>query len=237
MFKDYLKVAPCELIKSGLVLWLDGKDFTNNPISTVWRDRSGSGNNVIPNGMAYTTSSGSTGDGRVAFDGIDDYGVIPYNSNLSLLGNDFTITSVVKFNSTSINHMLSSRRISISSNYEYVFYYDGVNSRLTFSYTLNGTTTLAVYASFVPNINTIYNITIKRLGGNLYFYVNGIFLSSGTIAGTIYQATTVTLIGASVSAGSYGNFLNGTLKISLQYNRALTDTEMLQNGNAIKLGW
>ena len=58
---------------SGLVLYLDGEDFTNNPQTTTWADRSDAGNDGTASHFAYTTSSGSTGTTNcVRFDGTND---------------------------------------------------------------------------------------------------------------------------------------------------------------------
>lgn len=70
------------IVTDGLVLWLDGEDFSNDPATTTWVDKSGNGNDAIANGFAYTSESGSDGNGSVVFDGVDDYFTIDVNNAL-----------------------------------------------------------------------------------------------------------------------------------------------------------
>lgn len=83
------------IAEDNLLLWLDGKDFTNAPNTTTWLDKSGNGYNMAMNGMSYTTSSGSDGANGVIFDGVKDFGQIADNADIELTVN-WTIELNVK---------------------------------------------------------------------------------------------------------------------------------------------
>lgn len=224
------------IVKDGLVLWLDGKDFKNYPPTTNWIDKSDKGNNAVPSGFAYTAVSGSDGNGGgVIFDGVNDVCIVPQSNLMSLLGNNFTLGITLKFNSMPLNynHMLFCRRAGVGVNYEYIFYYTQIGN-FVFTYTLDGQNMISLSFPYVPTIGVEYDIVLKRLDNKLYLIVNNVQNSVvNTITGIIYQSNTNLLLGASVS-GAYNNFLNGTVKRFFQYNRSLTDTEILKNYNAIK---
>jgi len=224
------------IIINGLVLYLDGKSFTNSPPSTVWNDKSGQNNNATANSFNYTTSSGSDNNGGVVFDGIDDLFTIPSTgSSLSLLGNNFTLDFVCKFNALpTTNQMLSSRRTAMSVNSEYIFYYNGSTYSFIFTYTTDGST--SVSCSFPVTISTgiWYDIVLKREKGNLYLVINGITNSTtNSISGSLYQSAANLALGASLNT-VYGNMLNGVVKRVLQYNRSLSGPEIIQNYKTAK---
>ena len=68
----YMKVASPEIVKNGLVLWLDGHDYSNLVPSTTLRDRSGTGNNGTITSFSNTAASGNTLDEGIRFDGSND---------------------------------------------------------------------------------------------------------------------------------------------------------------------
>ncbi len=61
-----------DIVKDGLVLWLDANDKTSYPgTGTTWRDLSGLNNSgLLTNGPTFDTANG----GSIVFDGSDDYG-------------------------------------------------------------------------------------------------------------------------------------------------------------------
>jgi len=60
-----------DIVKDGLVLWLDANDKTSYPgTGTTWRDLSKGGNNgTLTNGPTFDSGNG----GSIVFDGADDY--------------------------------------------------------------------------------------------------------------------------------------------------------------------
>lgn len=80
-----------EIIKSGLVMELSGRNFFNDPPTSLLQDRSGNGNVGTPSGFAYIAESGSDGAGGIAFDGVNDIITVPDDATLNLGTGAFTI--------------------------------------------------------------------------------------------------------------------------------------------------
>jgi hypothetical protein len=95
-------VAPASLstiVTNGLILNIDAGNMASYPgTGTAWTDLSGLNNTVtLVNGTTYSSANGGT----MVFDGVNDYGVGAYNSNLDLSTNNFTLEGW--FNSTSFS--------------------------------------------------------------------------------------------------------------------------------------
>ena len=222
------------IVKNGLVLYLDGKDFSNSPPASSWTDKSGN-NNATPSNFAYTPSSGSDNNGGVVLDGVDDKATISNSSILKLGVSDFTLGFTFKTNSQTNYQQLLSRRNSASSNIEYYFAYNGAANSIDFKYSTDGVTPLLCSFPFTPITGQIYDLSLKRSGNNLYLYINSIqHTTVNTINGSLYLSNADLIIGALNSNGVYGSFLGGTIKRILQYNRALSNTEILRNYSTIK---
>ena len=223
------------IVKDGLVLWLDGKDFTNSPPTSQLRDRSGNDNNATPSGMVYTSLSGSDGNGGIVFDGIDDILTVPYSSPMKLGGNDFTIGTTIIFDNNSLYQVIMTRRKTPVISNEYSFYFANATGTIEFKYTTDGATNIPLSFTFVPVVGVQYDICLKREGDNLYLFINGVKHNTvNTIAGTVFNSNEPLLLGALRNDTVYNSFLIGKIKRILQYNRALTDTEILQNYNTTK---
>lgn len=224
-----------DIVKNGLVLWLDGKDFTNSPPTSQLRDRSGNGNNATPIGMAYTTSSGSDGSNGIVLDGVNDCLTVPNNSAFDFKGENFTILFNVNLKAINDIQGFLCKRLSYLSNNSVDFRYTSVGT-INFIYTTNGTAGINLSFPYILLINTNYNICLKREGEILSLFINGIFIISKTM-GTdiIFTSPENVLIGALNTDGNKVYPLNGTLKNMLIYkNKALTDAEIKQNYNASK---
>ena len=235
LIKHSIPMQRKNIVKDGLVLWLEGEDFTNSPPTSLLRDRSGNGNNATPSGMAYTVSSGSDNNGRIALDGIDDKMTIPYADTMKLGGNDFTLEVTTSIDTLSTFQVLMSRRLMVFTSIEYMFAYENGANNIEFRYTLDGTTLTILKFYFCPVIGVVYDLCLKRVGNNLYLLVNGVqHTTVNTLTGTLFNSTDNLIIGALKIEGGYSSMLYGKSKRILQYNRALTDAEILQNHNASK---
>ena len=225
-----------DVVRNGLVLWLDGKDFSNSPATTSWRDRSGNGNDATPTNFAYTASSGADGVGGVMFDGVDDRFVVQHNSIFNIENKDFTWQ--FKFNLkniSSVNHMFLAKRLGVNADMEYIFYYNSSTKAFVFNTTQNGSVTVGNSAPFIPIINQKYTVTLMRKGNILYFYVDSVKIYEVAFTVSVHVSTNQLAIGASpLGDGTWANVVDGSIFIGLFYNRALTNTEILQNYNATK---
>lgn len=74
--------------------WLNGRNFTNSPQTTVWTDLTGNGYNASCAGFNYTALSGSDGDDGLVFSGTSRAIVSNFNQSI---GANFTISFWAKF--------------------------------------------------------------------------------------------------------------------------------------------
>lgn len=214
LIKNTMLMARKNIVKSGLVLWLEGKDFTNTPQTTSWRDRSRLGNNGTPINMAYTTSSGSDGVGGVVFDGVDDSCSLPLNLTTGNYTLEFrgVITASEYLFDTLVGRMIASLGSSFSDGY--IGFYDGVwkNFGVTFP--------LGVLTHFL--------ITFDKDNTVATLYLNNIMIGTQPYAWKDISGGTRIM---SNNAGSE-NHTSGKLKLFRVYNRILNGSERTQNYNA-----
>ena len=214
------------IVKNGLVLHLDGRDFKNSPPTAIWKDRSGLGNNAIPSGMAYTNVSGSDGLGGVKFDGIDD----AISLGTSNVGDSDTFTIETKFIMPTTTSKCILSKCSLLSSARFIIDSAGDGSKLRFfGYTAGGgvagdTTGITV------NIGTLIYGTFIYDGNNFKIYINGIFQKSTPITSTLMPIANNFNIGNRSING--GEIFDSTIKTIKVYNRALTDVEILKNYKA-----
>ena len=208
-----------DIVKNGLVLWLDGKDFTNSPPTGLLRDKSGNGNNATPIGMAYTTTSGSDNNGGIAFDGVDDIMI----SNLAMSQNSYTIQLKVKC----LYHTMWKGIISLVDvagiNRIATLYYDQNAGVLSF------TTNNNMNLSFAYILNTVMDITLVFNGTTKKVFINGIQVAS--ISGNVFTSSIGKVCLGNSNITEFSKSICYSAKV---YNRALTNAEILQNYNASK---
>ena len=215
-----------QIVRNGLVLYLDGKDFSNSPPTSLWNDRSGLGNNATPSGMAYTTSSGSDGVGGVVFDGVDDY-VDCGNKPVFDFTGEFTLEYKMKQINTATGwEWLICKNIDSNSTQGYMLAVDG-GKALRFAAGGSGVT-----VALTPQSNTMYHIFgVYKPSQYLKLVVNGVTTTKLTSPSSIIpDATNPLTIGRTMYYVS--TYFNHVSKLARVYNRALTDTEILQNYNA-----
>lgn len=214
------------IVTDGLVLYLDGKDFTNSPPTTTWVDKSGLVNDATPSGMAYTTASGSDGLGGVMFDGVDDIVTL----GVSTVGDSASFTIELKFVMTA-NAMrtLVSKANGLTTNAKMLIDVYPAGTIRFFGYnTLNATIGDTVGVNVVAG--TLAYGTFVFDGTNFKTYINGILKQSTAGTGTLKTILNNFNIGHRFNSAFY----NDSIKMVKVYNRALTDLEIVQNYNASK---
>ena len=214
------------IVTDGLVLYLDGKDFTNSPPTTTWIDKSGLGNNATPSGMAYTTASGSDGSGGVMFDGIDDIA----NLGVNTVGDSGSFTIELKFvMCTSSQKTLISKANGLLANARILIDVYPANTIRFFGYnTLDATTGDSVGVAVVAG--TLAYGTFIFDGTNFKTYIDGVLKQSTAGIGILKPILNNFNIGHRFNSAFYNN----SIKSVKVYNRALTDSEIVKNYNASK---
>jgi hypothetical protein len=205
------------LVTSGLTLNLDAGWTNSYSGTTSWRDISGNGKTgTLTNGPAF--NSGNTGS--IYFDGTDDFCVVPSSSLNGLSSGSISVW--VKFLNLNFQYVLSLPNSSGNNGFDILIENGKLDSYLQ---ALNSAGSTG--SQFVPKLGIWYNIVTTYDGTTHKLFVNGILISSVGRSGTIRNGIGQTFLGRFSSGfGAYSN--NYTSNAQL-YNRALSQTEILQN--------
>jgi hypothetical protein len=210
-----------DIITNGLVMNLDAGFTPSYPTTaTTWYDVSSGGNNgALTNGPTFNSGNG----GSIVFDGVDDYATVS-SLNLTGITENFTFITVIKFptfnNGGAIVWQAFSSYWALMTNTSF--------GAANLTFTTRGTRGQAAVSSTLT-ANQWYYVVCKREAGVNSLYINN----------TIYTYTSdVSSPGGTLfKIGTDGNnnyFFNGNLALIQLYNRALTQTEIMQNYNAQK---
>lgn len=205
------------LVTSGLTLNLDAGWTNSYSGTTSWRDISGNGKiGTLTNGPAF--NSGNTGS--IYFDGTDDFCVVPSSSLNGLSSGSISVW--VKFLNLNFQYVLSLPNSSGNNGFDILIENGKLDSYLQATNSAGSTG-----SQFVPKLGIWYNIVTTYDGTTHKLFVNGVFISSVGRSGTIQNGIGQTFLGRFSSGfGAYSN--NYTSNAQL-YNRALSQTEILQN--------
>jgi hypothetical protein len=215
------------IVKNGLVLWLDAANTKSYPRSgTSWADLSGNGNTgVLTNGPTFNSAN----NGGIVFDGVDDYVQL---SNPTFT-NQMTVEIFIKIDTSNIigltvaSYVLGRegayRMLAITSTFVWVC---ATSNNAWYS---AGT---ALYAD--TPINNIWNHFVGTYDGTKNsLYINGSLVVTGSaISGNIPLAGSTLQLMNSTAANVVD--CKGTLAVTRMYNRALSASEIAQNYNATK---
>jgi hypothetical protein len=221
-----------DIVKDGLVLWLDANDKTSYPgTGTTWTDLSRGGNNgTLTNGPTYSPANG----GSIIFDGTNDYIGVPNGYTSVMKGNDYwTVSMWYKTISTP-----NSGPVLVSPGVGQLNYFD-LFLQVTLSQVYfsagGGAGSNYLQGSVSLSNNTIYNVVFVKNGtttGKFYINTVEVNLSTfGTGLGAMPNVNADFIIGSFKQTGWE---LNGNIYSTQMYNRAFTQAEILQNYNATK---
>jgi hypothetical protein len=220
------------IVKDGLVLYLDPGSPNSyfNKSSTTIQDISGNGyNSTLVNGPVYETS----GSGSIRLDGTNDTISIPSHPTASGLTLSFwlNITSSYSNIQTIIGDGAQSNTVG------YIWIYRGSTNGLQYQFATSTVRSLLNDTNiFSDSLNTWANYVFtadytSHPSGSLSIYKNGIISSTATYPSINIPLSRTRYIGTYDGA----NFaLPGNVGHYLEYNRALSATEITQNYNATK---
>ena len=219
-------------VRRGLVLYLDSKDFTNSPPTSIHRDRSGNGNNATPAGFAYNTASGADGKGGVALFGDNDIFTVPHSSSVNVSG-DFTLEFVLSGTNVGVTEVVVNKANQSGSSIGFA-----VHLRTSAPYVKFIVFDTAAKGTSVCNADIRdgkrHVVQCVKSGNNLKLKIDGVLISNDTLTiGTFTNAEPVR-IGESYNSGTPQFLLKATIYMLAMYNRALTDSELNQNYNVSK---
>jgi hypothetical protein len=209
------------IVTNGLVLYLDAANPKSYPgTGTGWSDLSGLGNNgTLINGVTYSNAN----LGTFTFDGVDDYMTTP----LSTAFQDFTVCVWFRQSGGAI----AFQRL-VDKSYINGFW---IGRSSTNANTWGGgiKETGSPFGRFITLTDGQWHyLAYRRQGTTHTIFGDGITnTTSGTVTGTALD-TTQMQIGLAVADSA--TVFNGNIPVVKVYNRALQDSEILQNFNALR---
>jgi hypothetical protein len=228
-------VQNTKIVTDGLVLCLDAantKSYVSG--STSWNDISRSGfSGTLINGPTFNNQNG----GSIVFDGVDDYTDLNYDLSWNNT-NSVTISLYVK------PATISSHKPFIGkgpTNWEWEMIQQNTSFRFVYWNTGGGHTNgpITTISNFFTNTTDFINIVLvwNHVNNQCYFYRNSILSATTTwVDASINQNRTdgIKIGGNIYQWDTSGRYWNGNISGVLVYNRALSDSEVLQNYNAQK---
>jgi hypothetical protein len=214
------------IVTNGLIMNLDAGNLVSyGGTGTLWNDLTNTTTGAtLVNGPTYTTSNG----GGIVFDGSDDYGRLPSTSSVDV--NTFTWSAFVKgiySNTPGLFFIGSDVGQSITP---YKIFIGVQNAGGVYKLRVNYNNVATVNLGSLVD-NTLYNLVITYNGTTTNMYVNGELIGTSNAMSGNLTSKTYTYIAS--TQGQY-EFFNGTVYNTLFYNRALTESEVIQNFNAHK---
>lgn len=194
-------------------------------------------NGTIQNatGNDWTQSSVFSGPkNALLFDGANNHITVPNSAGISWdINSNFTISHWVKFNSFATTQFLWHKKSSNNSELTAALYYHPTN-KLTFRYIANNAWNYNSNGKDVFNDpNKWYNVAFVKNGLDVSIYVDG----------DIYYQTTMVNSGQTASTGLFyigideiGNHLNGYMDEFHIWNRALTQSEIIEYSHKTLVG-
>lgn len=208
------------IVIDGLVFYVDAGNSNSYPGSgTTWTDLVGSNDGTLTNGPTYNSANG----GSIVFDGVNDYGVLPNTSSLSVGAEDFTFVGWIY-------------PLSWPSNTWSPVYVTGAVGGIWIGQDSSNRFVLRAYsvANFIqtttlPATNSWTQIAITRIGSTVSLYYNASLQLTSTTSHNFVQNSTY------IANDGGSSYFNGQIgNISLYKGRGLTSQEILQNYNALK---
>ena len=228
------------IVTDGLVLHLDAGDSASYPGSgTTWTNLAGNGNNgTLVNGVGYDSANG----GSLTFDGTNDYVSIPNMSTYLTNKTQFSYSTFIKITgSGSFAGMFFTFGNSNNFENDMTFYYKAADTTLKFQVNngSDGNGSVPYTIGQYDNICVVYDGNQSTNATRLKVYING-NLQTLTFNYTVPASTSSTAFTDCVigiySTANYANtsLFAGNLGTAQLYNKALTQSEVTQNFDALK---
>ena len=235
--KDFYEKGSNKIIRTGLKLFLDaGNRSSYGGSGTTWTDISGNGyNGTLTNGPTYSSGNG----GSIVFDGTNDYigGTGIDDARISLSGASATTTTLwIKRNTISTAQQVFLFYSNAFANAIFYFAFNTTNTLQAGCRSANETASIRITTSTYTSTTDWLHVGIvaNYSANTITIYVNGVAQATTGAAVSFSQTTlasgTTTGSNRIGMADAGGNF-NGSIAQVLQYNRALSATEVSLNFN------
>lgn len=222
-----------DMIQDGLVLALDAADRNSYPGSgTTWIDVVSNSTNTLTNSPTFSNTNG----GSIVFDGVNDY----IDSNLDISWNNTNSNTLIII-LTPGNQTQSRGFIGKGvSGWEWQLNQIGTELELVYWNTGGGHTNgpiTRIPNVFQSNVPVFIGLVWNNLNNQHYFYKNGVNVGSNTWTNASInqnRSDGIKIGGAIYAWFMGGSYWIGSIHSVFNYNRALSDAEILQNYNALK---
>lgn len=227
-----------KVVTDGLVLYLDAGNTKSYPgTGTAWYDLSNNNNTAtLTNGPTFSTLN----NGGVVLDATDDFITLAPSTSLKVDGGNFTILSVHKIGTAFDFYgqfFYQSGDGSGAGTNKSIFLQRYGTNILNLDFYGNGTQVNFGTNSFAANTLVFIAVSFNKTALTSVYFRNGVFSSVQSHTGSPSFTNLYSVqIGKrySTDAGFSAKDLDGTNYITMLYNKALTNTEILQNYNALK---
>jgi hypothetical protein len=178
----------------------------------------------LQNGAVYS-------NGAITFDGSNDYVDCGNNTLTNITSPNITLAAI--FSSTNIN--TTQTIMSKAEGGGYGLELNVTKPSLEVSIHIDGSYRIVTYASSNLQSNSTYYVVGTYDNNQIKLYVNGIQVNALTISGNITSTSVPMCLGTNPATGGGGiRYLTGKIYTAQIYNRALTQTEITQNFNALR---
>jgi hypothetical protein len=228
------RYSDVSIITDGLILHYDFGTVESYPgTGSLVQNLLGTGlTGTLINGPTYSTNSG----GSIYLDGINDYIGVSNNSALQpanlTLEFWFKLNVVLSSQPTAFPLLLDKYTLSSLSGYRLLF--DRGSDQLQFSMLNSVQDNMAYIAGAGAKLSTNWNCVHGTFDGTkTKIYLNGVLEQTLTRTFTISYNNEDLYLGTYYE-GSFQHYINAYLGKLVIYNRALTETEIAQNYNAMR---
>lgn len=213
---------------NGLIFYLDAGNRKSYPGSgTTWTDLSNTANNGTLTNMDGTNFN-SANAGTLTFDGTNEYVSVSDSSSLDV---DY-VTLSCWFKTSQVRNseiVMKNNAVNTSICYGFQIFEDS----FIYSHINTSTGGWNEIPTDTYQINTWYNLCLTYNGSSFITYLNGVLKTTTSTTGTIIKNNQNLYIGSPNNTLDDSPYFGNISQVSI-YNRALTQSEIKQNFNAIR---
>lgn len=222
-------------VDDGLVLHLDASNLKSYPgTGTTWNDLSDNKNNgTLINGPAYNIDNG----GNITFDGINDYVTATITNFFTSYSQQITIESWINVPSSATWNNAYEGVIVGRGNYggSHGLFRSLTNNQIKAWFRQSGATYGAVQAVGSISRNTWNQCVAVWTGSSAKLYINQSLIQTSSGSLNLPTSDQAFVVGGNNTAGGADAiFFTGKISNVKIYNRALSDSEIKQNFDALR---
>ena len=220
-----------KIVTDGLVLCLDaGSTKSYSASATTWYDLSNNSNTcTLSGGPSYNNSNNIT---SIVFDGVNGYGTMSNTTSLNISATISLESWIYPTKNTGTQNVICKSSQAQNTGYIYPRTENGWASSIFYLSVTTGYGWSTLTATW-PSLNAWHHTVATYDGATMCVYIDGKLSSTKAQTAPNGIATNTNNLTLGTQIG-YGELYGGRIGLSRVYNRALTQSEVLQNYNATK---